>query len=35
MVKMTQNSAMGGFLELIKNSAIWNSVLREAVLCEA
>ena len=35
MVKMTQNSAMGGLLELIKDSAIWKSVLREAVLREA
>ena len=35
MVKMTKNSVLGGFLEPIKNSAIWKSVLREAVLCEA
>ena len=35
MVKMTKNSAMGGLLEPIKNSAIWKSVLREAVLHEA
>ena len=35
MVKMTKNSAMGGLLEPIKNSAIWKSVLHEAVLCEA
>ena len=35
MVKMTKNSAMGGLLELIKNSSIWKSVLREAVLHEA
>ena len=35
MVKMTKNSAMGGLLESIENSAIWKSVLREAVLCEA
>ena len=35
MVKMTKNSAMGGLLEPIKNGAIWKSVLREAVLCEA
>ena len=35
MVKMTKNSAVGGFLEPIKNSAIWKSVLREAVLDEA
>ena len=35
MVKMTKNSAMGGLLEPIKNSAIWKSVLREAVLREA
>ena len=35
MVKMTENSAMGGLLEPIKNSAIWKSVLREAVLREA
>ena len=27
MVKMTKNSSMGGLLELIKNSAIWKSVL--------
>ena len=35
MLKMTKNSAMGGLLEPIKNSAIWKSVLREAVLREA
>ena len=35
MVKMTKTSAVGGFLEPIKNSAIWKSVLREAVLREA
>ena len=35
MVKMTKNSAMGGLLEPIKNSAIWKSVLREAVLPDA
>ena len=35
MVKMTKNSAMGGLLVPIKNSAIWKSVLREAVLREA
>ena len=35
MVKMTKNSAMGGLLEPIKNSAILKSVLYEAVLCEA
>ena len=35
MVKMTKNSVMGGLLGLIKNSAIWKSVLREAVLLEA
>ena len=35
MVKMTENSAMGRLLEPIKNSAIWKSVLSEAVLCEA
>ena len=35
MVKMTKNSAMGGLLEPIKNSAIWKSVLREAVLRKA
>jgi len=29
------NSAIGGLLEPIKNSAIWKSVLREAVLREA
>ena len=34
MVNMTKNSALGGLLEPIKNSAIWKSVLREAVLCE-
>ena len=35
MVDMTKNSAMGGLLEQIKNSAIWKSVLQEAVLREA
>ena len=35
MIKMTKNSAMGGLLEPIENSAIWKSVLREAVLHEA
>ena len=35
MVKMTKNSDMGGLLEPIKNSVIWKSVLREAVLWEA
>ena len=35
MVKMTKNSAMIGLLEPIKNSAIWKSVLHEAVLREA
>ena len=35
MVKMTKNSAMEGLLEPIKNSAIWKSVLRKAVLREA
>ena len=35
MVKMAKNSAIGGLLEPIKISAISNSVLREAVLCEA
>ena len=35
MVNMTKNSAMGGLLEPIKSSAIWKSVLREAVLYEA
>ena len=35
MVKMTKNSVMGGLLEAIKNSAMWKSVLREAVLREA
>ena len=35
MVKMTKSSAVGGLLEPIKNGAIWKSVLREAVLCEA
>ena len=33
MVKMV-NSAVGGLLEPIENSAIWKSVLREAVLRE-
>ena len=32
MVKMTKDSAMRGLLELIKNSAVWKSVLHEAVL---
>ena len=35
MVKMTKNSAMRGLFEPIKNSAVWKSVLREAVLREA
>ena len=35
MVKMTENSAVGGLLDTIKNSAIWKPVLREAVLWEA
>ena len=35
MVNMTKNSAMGGLLEPIKSSAIWKSVLHEAVLREA
>ena len=35
MVKMTENSAVGGLLETIKNSAIWKSVLYEAVLRES
>ena len=35
MVKMTKNSAVGSLLEPIENSAIWKSVLCEAVLCEA
>ena len=35
MVKMTKNSAMGGLLEPIKNSAIRKSVLHETVLQEA
>ena len=35
MVKMNKNSVMGGLLEQIENSAIWKSVLREAVLREA
>ena len=35
MVKMTKNSPMEGLLEQIKNSAIWKSVLREAVLRQA
>ena len=35
IVEMTKNSAVGGLLVYIKNSAIWKSVLHEAVLCEA
>ena len=35
MVKMSKNSAMGRLLQPIKNSAIWKSVLCEAVLYEA
>ena len=35
MVKMTKNSAAGGLLEQITKSAIWKSVLCEAVLREA
>ena len=35
MIKMTKHSAMGGLLEPFKNSAIWKSMLREAVLREA
>ena len=35
MVKMIKNSAMGGLLEPIQNSAIWKLVLQEAVLREA
>ena len=35
MVIITKNSAVGGLLEPIKNSAISKSVLREAVLDEA
>ena len=35
MVKMTKNSAMGGLLEPIKNSAVWKSALCEGVLYEA
>ena len=35
MVRITKNSAMGGLFESIKNSTIWKSVLREAVLREA
>ena len=35
MVKLTKNSAVGGLFERIKNSAIWKSVLCEAVLREA
>ena len=35
MEKMTKSSAMKGLLEPIKNSAIWKSVLCEAVLREA
>ena len=34
MLKMTKNSAMGGLLEPIKNSAIRKSVLYEEVLLE-
>ena len=34
-VKITKNSAIRGLLEPIRNSAIWKSVLREAVLREA
>ena len=32
---MTKNSAMGGLLKPTKTSAIWKSVLHEAVLREA
>ena len=35
MVNMTKNSAMGGALEPTKNSAVWKSVLREAVMRKA
>ena len=35
MLRMTKNSAVGEFLEPIKNSAIRKSVLHKAVLCEA
>ena len=35
MVEIIKDSAMGGFLEPMKNSAIWKSVLHEAVLREA
>ena len=35
MLEMTKNSAVGGLLEPIEISAIWKSVLREAVLREA
>ena len=35
MVKMTKNSDVGGLLEPIDNSAIWKSVLCEAVLHKA
>ena len=35
MVNMSKNSAMGGLLEPIKNSAFWKSVLQDAVLREA
>ena len=34
MVEMTRNSAVGELLEPITNSAIWKSVLHEAVLRE-
>ena len=35
MVKMTKHSAVGGLFVPIENSAIWKSVLCEAVLREA
>ena len=35
MIKMIKNSAVGGLLKPIENSAIWKSVLCEAVLREA
>ena len=35
MVKMTKGSAVVGLLKPIKDSAIWKSVLQEAVLSKA
>ena len=34
-VKKTENSAVRGHLDPIENSAVWKSVLHEAVLCDA